>query len=84
LKACSTLDRSWLRTIYPYSFSGQAGIMAYLPSQKIAIAVAVTFDEEAFDPSGAYVNSADDIFREIGAYLAPDEAPPVRPHPNVR
>ncbi len=65
-------------------FSGQAGIMAYLPSQKIAIAVAVTFDEEAFDPSGAYVNSADDIFREIGAYLAPDEAPPVRPHPNVR
>jgi hypothetical protein len=58
--------------------------MAYLPSQKIAIAVAVTFDEEAFDPSGAYVNSADDIFREIGAYLAPDEAPPVRPHPNVR
>jgi hypothetical protein len=65
-------------------FSGQAGVMAYLPSQKIAIAVAVTFDEEAFDPSGAYGNSADDIFREIGAYLAPDEAPPVKPQANTR
>ncbi|CAK6695035.1 serine hydrolase domain-containing protein [Synechococcus sp. CCY9202] len=60
-------------------FSGQAGVMAYLPSQKIAIAVAVTFDEEAFDSSGAYRNSADDIFRAIGAYLAPEERPPIRP-----
>ncbi len=59
-------------------FSGQAGVMAYLPSRKIAIAVAVTFDEGAFDPSGAYCNAADDIFREIGAHLAPEEAPPVR------
>lgn len=64
-------------------FSGQAGVMAYLPSRKIAIAVAVTFDEEAFDPSGAYENSADDIFREIGAYLAPDEPPPVKPQANA-
>ncbi|WP_255102551.1 MULTISPECIES: serine hydrolase [unclassified Synechococcus] len=64
-------------------FSGQAGVMAYLPSKKIAIAVAVTFDEEAFDPSGEYGNSADDIFRAIGAYLAPDEAPPVRPQANA-
>ncbi len=64
-------------------FSGQAGVMAYLPSKKIAIAVAVTFNEEAFDPSGAYGNSADDIFREIGAYLAPGEAPPVKPQANT-
>jgi CubicO group peptidase (beta-lactamase class C family) len=65
-------------------FSGQGGVMAYLPSRKIAIAVAVTFDEEAFDASGGYRNSADDIFRAIGAYLAPDEAPPIRPQANRR
>ncbi|MBW4531089.1 MAG: beta-lactamase family protein [Aphanothece saxicola GSE-SYN-MK-01-06B] len=59
-------------------FSGQAGVMAYLPSRKIAIAVAVTFDEEAFDASGDYCNAADDIFRAIGAHLAPQDAPPVR------
>ncbi len=59
-------------------FSGQAGVMAYLPSQKIAIAVAVTFDEAAFDASGAYCNAADDIFRAIGAQLAPEQPPPVR------
>lgn len=64
-------------------FSGQAGVMAYLPSQKIAIAVAVTFDEEAFDSSGAYRNSADDIFRAIGAYLVPEERPPIRPQPDL-
>ncbi len=57
--------------------------MADLPSQKIAIALAVTNDEEAFDPSGAYENSADDIFREIGAYLAPGESPPVKPQANA-
>jgi len=59
-------------------FSGQAGVMAYLPSKKIAIAVAVTFDEAAFDKTGGYSNGADTIFREIGAVLAPDEPPPVR------
>ena len=52
--------------------------MAYLPSKKIAIAVAVTFDEAAFDRTGGYSNAADTIFREIGALLAPDEPPPVR------
>lgn len=59
-------------------FSGQAGVMAYLPSRKIAVAVAVTFDEEAFDASGGYCNAADDIFRAIGAHVAPQDAPPVR------
>jgi CubicO group peptidase (beta-lactamase class C family) len=59
-------------------FSGQAGVMAYLPSRRIAIAVAVTFEEAAFDASGGYCNAADDIFRAIGAHLAPQDAPPVR------
>lgn len=57
-------------------FSGYAATEAYLPSQKIAIAVAVTFDEAAFGPSGDYPNTATTLFQQIGSYLAPDEAPP--------
>src|SRR6058998_3237617 len=55
---------------------GTAAIEAYLPSKKIAIAVAVTFTSEAFDSEGNYHNSGDTLFRSIGAYLAPDDAPP--------
>ncbi|MCQ4122125.1 serine hydrolase domain-containing protein [Rhodococcus tibetensis] len=58
-------------------FSGYAAAEAYLPSQKIAIAVAVTYDPAAFDNTGAYKNEADILFRKIGAYLAPDDAPGV-------
>ncbi len=57
--------------------SGYAAIEAYLPSQKIAIAVAVTYAPEAFDDQGDYPNEADTLFRKIGAELAPDDAPPV-------
>ncbi|MBS1907037.1 MAG: beta-lactamase family protein [Actinobacteria bacterium] len=57
-------------------FSGYAATEAYLPSQKVAIAVAVTFDEGAFEPSGDYPNVASTLFRQIGALLAPDDAPP--------
>jgi CubicO group peptidase (beta-lactamase class C family) len=60
-------------------FSGYAAIEAYLPSQKIAIAVAVTFSPEAFDNQGDYRNEADPLFREIAAELAPDDAPPMPP-----
>ena len=59
-------------------FSGYAAVDAYLPSKKIAIAVAVTYDEAAFDAQGNYPNGGDALFRKIGAYLAPDDAPPVR------
>jgi CubicO group peptidase (beta-lactamase class C family) len=58
---------------------GTAAIEAYLPSKKIAIAVAVTFAPEAFDSEGNYHNSGDTLFRSIGAYLAPDDAPPLPP-----
>jgi hypothetical protein len=47
-----------------------------LPSEKIAIAVAVTFAPQAFDAHGNWTNSSDPIFRAIGAYLAPKDAPP--------
>ena len=55
---------------------GYSATEAYLPSKKIAIAVAVTFAPEAFDLQGNYKNSSDTVFRSIGAYLAPDDAPP--------
>jgi CubicO group peptidase (beta-lactamase class C family) len=60
--------------------SGYAAVEAYLPSQKIAIAVATTFLPEAFDDQGDYNNSAQTVFQKIGAELAPDDAPPLR-HP---
>ena len=58
-------------------FSGEAGVMAYLPSKKIAIAV--TYQPEAFDEAGNYRNEADTLFRRIAKELAPDDAPPLRP-----
>jgi CubicO group peptidase (beta-lactamase class C family) len=58
---------------------GYAAIEAYLPSKKIAIAVALTFAPEAFDSDGNYKNSGDALFRSIGAYLAPDDPPPPVP-----
>lgn len=60
-------------------FSGYAALQAYLPAQRIAIAVAVTFEPEAFDGDGNYANAADTLFRRIGAEVAPDAAPPLRP-----
>jgi CubicO group peptidase (beta-lactamase class C family) len=60
-------------------FGGYGAIEAYLPSQKIAIAAAVTFNPEAFDDQGNYNNAADPLFRKIAAELAPDDAPPMPP-----
>ncbi len=61
-------------------FAGYAAAEAYLPSQKIAIAVATTFASEAFDDRGGdYSNEAEALFREIGAEMAPDDAPPMPP-----
>lgn len=55
---------------------GYSATEAYLPAQKIAIAVAVTFSPGAFDSTGTYANSSDTVFRSIGKYLAPNDAPP--------
>ena len=60
-------------------FFGFAAVEAYLPSQKVAIAVAVTYEPAAFDDAGDYRNEADTLFRRIGALLAPTDAPPVKP-----
>jgi CubicO group peptidase (beta-lactamase class C family) len=60
-------------------FGGYGATEAYLPSKRIAIAVAVTFGPGAFDAQGNYSNSSDPIFRAIGSYLAPRAAPPQPP-----
>ncbi len=59
--------------------SGYSAVEAYLPSQEIAISVANTYEPGAFASDGTYDNSADRVFRMIGTYLAPDEAPPPLP-----
>jgi CubicO group peptidase (beta-lactamase class C family) len=56
------------------SFAGYAAGMAYLPSKKLAIAVAVTLQEGA--PAGG--NRSIEITKEIAAYLAPES--PFDPH----
>lgn len=56
--------------------AGEAAVEGYLPSQKIAIAVAVTYRPEAFDDQGNYRNEAETLFRKIGAEMAPNDAPP--------
>jgi CubicO group peptidase (beta-lactamase class C family) len=60
-------------------FYGYSAVDAYLPAQKIAIAVTVTYQPEAFNSDGQYSNGADTLFRKIGAYLAPNDAPPTQP-----
>jgi CubicO group peptidase (beta-lactamase class C family) len=58
-------------------FAGYGGVMAYLPARKIAIAVATTFGEAAFDDQGNYKHSShSEIFAAIGSYLAPDHRLP--------
>ena len=56
-------------------FGGYSAVTAYLPSERIAIAIAVTYKAEAFENNGP-VNQAQMLFRQIGALLAPDNAPP--------
>jgi CubicO group peptidase (beta-lactamase class C family) len=85
--ACHTLD-----TAYSYGlgvvlsgpwilqnplFFGYGSMMAYLPSRQIAIAVATTFAEEAFDEQGDNPSSRVSwtIFAAIAALLAPEDAP---------
>jgi CubicO group peptidase (beta-lactamase class C family) len=58
---------------------GFSATEAYLPSQDITISVAVTYLPAAFDCQGNYPNSSDTVFRAIGRYLAPSEAPPAVP-----
>jgi CubicO group peptidase (beta-lactamase class C family) len=59
------------------SLSGLSATEAYLPSEKISIAVAVTFLPAAWDAEGNYQKyQSTQLFQQLGAYLAPDHAPP--------
>ena len=71
------ISGNWL--IQNPMFAGYAALEAYLPSQKIAIAIAATFAPEAFDDQGNYKNEADTVFRKVAAELAPEDAPPMPP-----
>src|SRR5207253_5467335 len=73
--------RSGLWLLQNPMLGGYSATEAYLPSKKIAIAVFVTYAPEAFDSEGSYHNSSDGLFRSIGTYLAPDDAPPPVPIP---
>jgi CubicO group peptidase (beta-lactamase class C family) len=64
-------------------FSGEAGAFAYLPSQKVAIGLALTFSQDAFAVDGSYKpevtpNAADAVWREIATVLAPNDPPPTK------
>ena len=60
-------------------FSGESAVDAYLPSQDVAIAVAVTYEPAAFDPTtGAYPNAADQLWREVAVKVVPDNPPPIK------
>jgi CubicO group peptidase (beta-lactamase class C family) len=68
---------SWL--LQDPLLSGVGSTEGYLPAQKIAIVAVVTFLPGAFDGQGNYSNSSQQLFQAIGAYLAPDDAPPAPP-----
>jgi CubicO group peptidase (beta-lactamase class C family) len=68
---------SWL--LQDPLLSGEGSTEAYLPSQKIAIAVVATYLPAAFDSQGNYTNLTAPIFEAIGKYLAPNDAPPPMP-----
>ena len=64
-------------------FAGEAGAFAYLPSKKVAIALALTFAEDAFASDGSYKsevggNAADQVWREVATVVAPEDPPPTR------
>lgn len=60
-------------------FSGESAVDAYLPEQGVAIAVAVTYEPEAFDPTtGCYLNSADELWREVAVKVVPTNPPPIK------
>jgi CubicO group peptidase (beta-lactamase class C family) len=60
--------------------NGYSALEAYLPSKRIAVSLAVTFAEGAFDKTtGSYPNEAVPIFEQIGTALAPDDPPPAAP-----
>jgi CubicO group peptidase (beta-lactamase class C family) len=59
-------------------FGGYGAIESYLPSKRISIALAVTFDASSFDSQGNYGNYWNKLYIKIGTVLAAHD-PPVTP-----
>jgi CubicO group peptidase (beta-lactamase class C family) len=53
-------------------FGGFGAIEAYLPSQRISVAIATTFGEGSFAADGNATNWATTLFKQIAALLAPN------------
>ena len=60
-------------------FAGHSQVEAALRDGSVAMAVAVTFDEQAFDKDGAIAYDAKSLFAEVAAVVAPDDPVPARP-----
>jgi CubicO group peptidase (beta-lactamase class C family) len=56
-------------------FGGYGAIESYLPSKRVALAIAYTLNEKGFDSEGNYTNYPTTLYSRIGAVLAPDDAP---------
>jgi hypothetical protein len=54
-------------------FGGYAGVVAYHPEADVAIAVANTFADAAFDAEGNYSNASVEICARISAALVPGD-----------
>jgi D-alanyl-D-alanine carboxypeptidase len=65
------MSNSWL--VQNPLFNGYIGLMAYLPSKRISIAIESTVGPA--NPESAHYSA--EIFDQIGAYLAPDRPPGV-------
>jgi CubicO group peptidase (beta-lactamase class C family) len=60
-------------------FAGEAAIESYLPSQRISIAIAMTFKPDAYDAAGNPSPYWQVLWAKIGKVLAPHDPPAVPP-----
>jgi CubicO group peptidase (beta-lactamase class C family) len=60
-------------------FAGEAAIESYLPSQRISIAIAMTFKPTAYDAAGNPSPYWQVLWAKIGKVLAPRDAPAIPP-----
>lgn len=57
-------------------FAGLGSVAAYLPGQRVSIAVTVALSEGAYDSDGIPTNHSIALYRTIGRILAPADPPP--------
>ena len=57
-------------------FAGLGSVAAYQPPSRVSIAVTVALGERSFGPDGSTNNYSKNLFRQIGAIVAPKDPPP--------